>query len=427
MRDTQSTDRGIDSLMEQSINSTKELIEEATKLRSRHDISNRRMFSRMLRDNKAIGIAISLSDEVLRIKSKHHASRILFKISKNASIYGFGLFNVIALRLAGIVGIIFPKLVLSSVMFYVKRISKEIILSSNKDKLKKHIGERLDSAANLNINVLGEAVLGEVEADLRFEKTIEMMKREEVNYVSVKISSICSRIITVDHEGTVKRVVEKLRMLYMTSLETKTFVNLDMEEFRDLRVTVDVFKLLLLEKPFQKLYSGIVLQAYLPEAHAVFNELLHWAKERHLKHGGKIKIRLVKGANLEMEKVESELEGWSSATYPRKSLVDASYLRLIDLGLRKDYDGIVDLGIASHNLFHLSFALQIAKHRGVLEQMDIEMLEGMANAEALLLSSKYKIREIPVKLPGRLIGVSKMKLKDIISAFFYLIKIYLKK
>ena len=390
MREVQSTDRSIDSLTEQSISSTKELIEGAKKLRSRHDISNRRMFERMLKDNKARGIAIALSDEVLRIRSKYHASRILFKISKNASVYGFGLFNAIALRLSGFVGLIFPKLVLSAVMLRVKQISKEIILSSNKDKLNEHIGKRLESAANLNINVLGEAVLGEREADSRFEKTIEMMKREEVNYVSVKISSICSRIITVDHKGTVKRVVEKLRTLYMTSLETNTFVNLDMEEFRDLRITVDVFKLLLLEKPFQELYAGIVLQAYLPEAHAVFNELLLWAKERHLKHGGKIKIRLVKGANLEMEKVESELEGWSPATYPRKDLVDASYLRLIDVGLREDYKGIVDLGIASHNLFHLSFALQIAKHRGVLEQMDIEMLEGMANAEALLLSTKYK-------------------------------------
>jgi len=44
-----------------------------------------------------------------------------------------------------------------------------------------------------------------------------------------------------------------------------------------------------------------------------------------------------------------------------------------------------------------------------------------------ILSKKYKIKEIPIKLPGRLSGVSKMKIKDILSAFIYLIKIYLKK
>ncbi len=44
-----------------------------------------------------------------------------------------------------------------------------------------------------------------------------------------------------------------------------------------------------------------------------------------------------------------------------------------------------------------------------------------------ILSKKYKIREIPIKLPGRLSGSSKMRIKDIISAVIYLIKIFLKK
>ena len=384
------TDTSIDYLTEDSIKETKKLIEESKSLRNKQDVSNRKMFSRMLKDPKAVALVISLSDEVLRIKSKYHASRIFFKASQNASIHGFGLINSTALRLGGIASLFLPKFVLSLVMLRVKQISKEIILSSDKEKLNKHIEKRLRNEATLNINVLGEAVLGEEEAEQRYSQTIEMMRRKEVNYVSVKISSICSQIVTVDHEGTLERVTKKLRELYKVSVETETFVNLDMEEFRDLRLTVDVFKLLLLEKPFQKLYAGIVLQAYLPEAHEVFEELLLWAKDRKLNYGGKIKIRLVKGANLEMERVESEIQGWNSATYPKKDLVDASYLRLIDIGLRKEFEGVVDLGIASHNLFHLSFALEVAKFRKVLNQMDIEMLEGMANAEALALSSRYK-------------------------------------
>ena len=386
----QRTDNSIDYLTKKSIKETKKLIEEANNLRSRLETSNRKMFARMLKDTAAVALVISLSDEVLRIKSKYHASRIFFRASKNASIQGFGLINSIALRLAGIASLFLPKFVLSLVMLRVKQISKEIILSSDKEKLNTHIEKRSKNEASLNINVLGEAVLGEREAEQRLNQTVEIMRRKEVNYVSVKISSICSHIVSVDHEGTLERVAEQLRKLYKVSIETETFVNLDMEEFRDLRITVDAFKLLLLEKPFQKLYAGIVLQAYLPEAHEVFDELLLWAKERNLNNGGKIKIRLVKGANLEMERVESEIQGWNSATYPGKDLVDASYLRLIDIGLRKEYEGVVDLGIASHNLFHLSFALEIAKSRKVVNQMDIEMLEGMANAEALALSSKGK-------------------------------------
>ena len=384
------TDRNIDDLSQEAIFATKQLINSAEKVRTNRDSSNRKMFRRMLRENSAIGIVIALSDEVLRIKSKQHAAKILYRETGKATIKGFGLLNFVGLKLAGISALIYPKLILNIVMARVKQISRDIILSSNENRLKKHIENRSQNSTSLNINVLGEAVLGENEAERRFNKTIEMMKRDEVNYVSVKITSICSQIVASDHEGTVVRVVEKLRELYKISKETNTFVNLDMEEFQDLRVTVDAFKILLSEKPFQDIYAGIVLQAYLPEAHTVYEELLSWAKKRNAISGGKIKIRLVKGANLAMEKVEAELEGWSSATYPSKELVDASYLRLVDIGLRKEYKGIVDLGIASHNLFHLFFALEVAQCRGVLEQMDIEMLEGMANAESLLLASKYR-------------------------------------
>ena len=40
------------------------------------------------------------------------------------------------------------------------------------------------------------------------------------------------------------------------------------------------------------------------------------------------------------------------------------------------------------------------------------------------LSKKYNIAEIPISLPGRVSGSSKMRLKDIIFALFYLIFIF---
>ncbi len=44
-----------------------------------------------------------------------------------------------------------------------------------------------------------------------------------------------------------------------------------------------------------------------------------------------------------------------------------------------------------------------------------------------ILSKKYEIKEIPIKLPGRLFGSSKMRLTDIFSAIIYLFKIFIKK
>ena len=76
----QKTDDSIDYLTKKSINETKKLIEEASNLRSRLETSNRKMFARMLKDTTAVALVISLSDEVLRIKSKYHASRIFFSI-----------------------------------------------------------------------------------------------------------------------------------------------------------------------------------------------------------------------------------------------------------------------------------------------------------------------------------------------------------
>ena len=161
-----------------------------------------------------------------------------------------------------------------------------------------------------------------------------------------------------------------------------------MEEFRDLRLTVDAFKLVLNEGEFKDLYAGLVLQAYLPESHEVFAELVEWALQRNTQSGGVIKIRLVKGANLAMEKAEAELHGWVAAPYKSKADVDASYSRLLDTALRPEHAKAVRIGVASHNLFHIAFALEIAKARNVMEQLDLEMLEGMANPEALAIAKR---------------------------------------
>ena len=44
-----------------------------------------------------------------------------------------------------------------------------------------------------------------------------------------------------------------------------------------------------------------------------------------------------------------------------------------------------------------------------------------------ILSKKYRVNEIPIKLPGRLSGSSKMKFIDILKALFYLLKIFFQK
>jgi RHH-type proline utilization regulon transcriptional repressor/proline dehydrogenase/delta 1-pyrroline-5-carboxylate dehydrogenase len=380
------TDAALDKLATTAIERTKALMKESDKLRDRREKANRKRVARLFKDPKAIEATITLTDEVMRISSVKSSSRIFRRAAKKASIVGFGPINGIGLHAIGVLSHVLPTPVVAAVHQRVRALSKDLILASESEKLSRHMGKRTDKGISLNINVLGEAVLGDHEAELRFQSILEMMRRPEVNYISVKLSSIVAQLIIIDVEGSITRVSEKMRILYREAQQHGVFVNLDMEEYRDLPMTVAAFMRVLDEDEFVSMKAGIVLQAYLPEAHHFFGELVEWSIKRYERSGASIKVRLVKGANLAMERAEAELHGWSPAPYRTKSDVDASYVRLVDAALRPEHSKAVRIGIASHNLFHMTWALEVAKSRGVVDQIDIEMLEGMANAEALAVT-----------------------------------------
>lgn len=384
-----STRKDIDELADSSISCVEHLLIESSRDRRRRDKANRRRFARLLKDRASVELTMSLTDEVMRITSIPQAAKALRHNAQLATIKGLGLFDFVGLKIAAPVSKIFPGLVMPLVHWRVRAAAKGIILPAENAALHKHIEDRNKERVRLNINVLGEAVLGDAEANARLNAISELISRPEVNYASVKISSIVSQLITIDHVGSVKRAAMQLRFLYRQAQTCGVFINLDMEEFRDLRITVDAFKEVLSEPEFSAIDAGIVLQAYLPESHAAFAELVEWAIMRHAANGGRIKIRLVKGANLAMENAEAELHGWVSAPYASKADVDASYARLIDVALRPEYAKAIRIGVASHNLFHVAWAIEVARLRGVEDQLDIEMLEGMANAEALAVTHSF--------------------------------------
>lgn len=92
-------------------------------------------------------------------------------------------------------------------------------------------------------------------------------------------------------------------------------------------------------------------------------------------------IRLVKGANLEMERVEASLRGWTQAPFASKPETDANYKRMLHEALIPENIGAVRLGVASHNLFDASYALLLAAEADIVGQVQFEMLEGMANPQ----------------------------------------------
>src|SRR3546814_13741909 len=83
-----------------------------------------------------------------------------------------------------------------------------------------------------------------------------------------------------------------------------------------------------------------------------------------------------------MERVDAELHGWAQAPHDNKADVDASYLRLLDRSLVPELSGALRVGAASHNVYDLALAHLLAEQRGVGGALDVEMLQGMAPAQA---------------------------------------------
>lgn len=242
----------------------------------------------------------------------------------------------------------------------------------------------------LNINLLGEAVLGEVEADKHLQDTVELLRRDDVDYVSIKVSSIASQISMWGFQQTVDYVVERLIPMYQEAAkapEGSKFINLDMEEYRDLNLTIAVFKTLLSRPELQHYEGGIVLQAYLPDALGAVQELAEFANARVASGGAGIKIRLVKGANLAVEKVHAEIAGWPQVTCDSKEATDANYKLVLHWLLTSENMAGVRIGVAGHNLFDIAFAHLLGAQRGVTEQMEFEMLQGMATEQAEAVSA----------------------------------------
>ena len=328
---------------------------------------------------------VEISDQVVRIRRPDRAAkRFADIVRERAGAKALSPGDRVALRAGAVVAPLAPRLVMPLVIRRLRKETRGVILPAEAKPFAKHVAKRAAAGMRLNVNVLGEAILGEEDAERRLQATLRFVERPDVDYVSVKISSISSHINVLAFEDTVERVAVRLRRLYAAAerAEPKVFVNLDMEEYRDLDLTLSAFATVLSEPQFFAMDAGVVLQAYLPDSYGALEALAEFALERREQGGGRVKVRLVKGANLAVEQVEAELRGWEQAPYDNKADVDANYKRLLDLALDSRYADALRVGLASHNLFDVAWALERRGAAGAAERVEIEMLEGMANPQA---------------------------------------------
>ncbi|HLS13994.1 MAG TPA: bifunctional proline dehydrogenase/L-glutamate gamma-semialdehyde dehydrogenase, partial [Beutenbergiaceae bacterium] len=343
----------------------------------------------LVADPAGLDLAMRFVDRVARPEDLKVAARELGNISAAAASSFLSPADRALLKLGALAAPLAPPLVVPAARARLRQLVGHLVVDAEDPALSKHLAAAKEQNYRLNINLLGEMVLGEDEAARRTERTRQILAREDVDYVSIKVSSLVSQISTWDTAGTTARVLERLRPLYRTAAagSPPSFVNLDMEEYRDLDLTLDVFEALLSEPEFTGLEAGVVLQAYLPDSMPALERLIDFARRRRAAGGAAIKVRLVKGANLAMERVDAEVHNWPQAPYLTKAEVDANYVRMLDRTLRPEVSDGLRVGVASHNLFHVALAHHLARARQVSHALDVEMLQGMAPAQARAVSA----------------------------------------
>ncbi|MBV0893906.1 bifunctional proline dehydrogenase/L-glutamate gamma-semialdehyde dehydrogenase [Microbacterium sp. NC79] len=346
------------------------------------DVSGQRLAG-VLKDPHGLDFTVGFVDGVVRPEDLHVAARNLRRLAPQVPSFLPWPLRA-AVRLGGVTAPILPSVVVPIARTVLRKMVGHLIVDATDAKLGAAIAHIKKPGIRLNMNLLGEAVLGSKEAGRRLAGTIALVERADVDYVSIKVSSTVSPHSPWAFDEDVEHVVQSLTPLFQRAAAATPakFINLDMEEYKDLDLTIAVFTKLLDKPEFTNLEAGIVLQAYLPDALSAMIRLQEWAAVRRANGGAGIKVRVVKGANLPMEHVDASLHGWPVATWHTKQDSDTNYKRVLEYALDAERIRNIKIGVAGHNLFDIAFAWLLAKQRGVSNGIDIEMLLGMAQSQA---------------------------------------------
>ncbi len=206
----------------------------------------------------------------------------------------------------------------------------------------------------------------------------ELLERDDLGQlprvaVSIKPSALAPDLRPLTEVAGLEAAKRHLRPILAEAAERGAQVWFDMERYETKELTGRLFRELLSEPGMERLYAGIVVQAYLRDAPDDLEELFAWAK------GGSVPIavRLVKGAYWDTETIVAEAAGWPVPVFAHRSETDLNYERCVRL-LHAQH-GTVRAAFASHNLRSLAYAIETAREAGIPDNgYEIQLLYGMA-------------------------------------------------
>lgn len=260
------------------------------------------------------------------------------------------------------------------------------------------------------IDLLGEAVITESEAQLYFDRYQDLLTQlttaaqkwgtvDQIDQadgealpkvqVSVKLTAFYSQFDPLDVKGSQAKVCDRIRMLLRHAQTLGAAIHFDMEHYAYKALTLDILKQVLLEDEFcQRTDIGVTIQAYLRDSEADLRSLIEWAKQR----GKPITVRLVKGAYWDQETIKAVQHDWPQPVFNVKAATDQNFETLTQL-LLENHEYLY-AAIGSHNVRSQAKAIAIAtKLKIPKRRIELQVLYGMADRLAkALVDQGYRVR-----------------------------------
>ena len=292
----------------------------------------------------------------------------------------------------------------------VETLARKYIAGENIKQALKSIEQLRKQSMAFTMDLLGEAVVTEKEAEAYLNQYLDLMaqlteaaqrwsKVDSVDtaegkplakvQVSVKLTAFYSQFDALDVEGSEAKVGEHIRTLLRRAEELGVAVHFDMEQYRYKDATLAALKKLLMEDEFRSRSDiGVTLQAYLRDSYQDLEGVIEWAKER----GTPVTVRLVKGAYWDQETITSRQNHWPTPVYNHKSSTDANFERMTQR-LLESYEHVY-AAIGSHNVRSQALAMAITQTLDIpARNVEFQVLYGMAdNLATALVKQGHRVR-----------------------------------
>ncbi len=381
---------------DQAIELASELLVSAKKLQTPAERRQQAELDRMIQNEADKATLVEMTDQAFRT---HTPARVADQLTYLLDVQGIPRFfspvEQTMLRGFRAFGEYLPGVAVPLVQEQMRRETANVILPAERDVLAGHLRDRQRQGLAMNVNLLGEALLGDEETRRRMQTYQDVLRMPDVRCLSVKLTTLYSHVSALARDHTIRAVSDRLERLYRTAnrhIDPATgrgkFVYLDMEEYRDLHLTADVLRETLDREGLEQTAAGIALQAYVPDSQGVMVELIQWSRARVAAGGHPLTIRLVKGANMEMERVEAGIAGFPPAPYQNKIETDANFKNMLREMLAAADEGVLRVGVATHNLFDVALAMLWTARSSRPESVQFEMLEGMANHQRRAITGR---------------------------------------